>query len=362
MKCLIFAEFSKTGGTRSFLIDLLAIHYSHHISTEVVFPFSDPEICSYIESLNFSYTIVPERKPIFKKSYFSLLYEFYYYSKIISKAQPDLIVVSSATPGENIFCFLSKIPSIYILHTPVQQTTTKNRLMLQIPALFSGAKKRIYTVSDFVKKSVLQNWQVKEEDVAVIYNSYRLDTSLTNSPVSNRVVLTLGHVIDYKNPLLWLKIAHQVNDAIPDVEFIWLGDGNMLSYMQELTKDAERINFVGHKSNIEAYYQKAYLYLQPSLKESLGISVLDAMSMGIPTIVSNVEGLPETTKHMITGFICVENNANEYVEYITTLLNDEKLRNTMGAEAQRRACDVFSPKIQEKAILSLYSCITSDNS
>ena len=234
--------------------------------------------------------------------------------------------------------------------------------MLQIPALFSGAKKRIYTVSDFVKKSVLQNWQVKEEDVAVIYNSYRLDTSLTNSPVSNRVVLTLGHVIDYKNPLLWLKIAHQVTDAIPDVEFIWLGDGNMLSYMQELTKDAERINFVGHKSNIEAYYQKAYLYLQPSLKESLGISVLDAMSMGIPTIVSNVEGLPETTKHMITGFICVENNANEYVEYITTLLNDEKLRNTMGAEAQRRACDVFSPKIQEKAILSLYSCITSDNS
>lgn len=360
MKCLIFAEFSSTGGTRSFLKDLLSIHLKHNISTEVIFPksASDCEIIHYIESRNFSYTIVPDRKPIFKKSYFSILYELYYYRKIITKTQPDLIVVSTATPGENFFCFLSKIPSIYILHTPVNPITSKNKLMLKIPSLFSGTKNRIYTVSEFVKKSVLKHWNVQSQYVNVIYNSYRLYNSPVNRPLKPKVVLTLGHVTDYKNPTLWLEIAQQITSTIKDVQFVWLGDGDLLHHFQELTKYYDQIRFEGHKNNIEDYYQIAFVYLQPSFKESLGISVLDAMSSGVPTIVSSAEGLPETTEHGVSGFICETNEISEYVKYIRLLLNDDDLRKKMGENGKKRADIFFSPQIQEIKIIDLYHSVT----
>lgn len=360
MKCLIFAEFSSTGGTRSFLKDLLSIHEKHDISTEVVFPTSasDNDIIHYIESRNFSYTIVPDRKPIFKKSYFSLVYELYYYFRIISKAQPDLIIVSSATPGENIFCFLSRVPSIYILHTPANKPTLKNALMLKIPSIFSGPTKRMYAVSAHVKQSVLKFWDIPSQFVSVIYNSYRLNPSLVNKAVEPKIVLTLGHVTYYKNPLLWLKIAKEVTRVRQDVEFLWLGEGDMLAHLQDLTKNIKNINFIGHKENIEDYYQKAYLYLQPSLKESLGIAVLDAMSIGIPAIVSKVGGLPETTVHNLSGFICMSNEPREYANCILKLIADEHLRSKMGTNSKRRAETLFSPQMQETKIIELYSSLS----
>jgi glycosyltransferase involved in cell wall biosynthesis len=356
MKCLIFAEFSSTGGTRSFLKDLLSIHLKQSITTEVIFSSSasDCDIVQYIENMGFSHTIVPDRKSIFKKNYFSLIYELYYYPKIIIKVKPDFIVVSTGTPGENILFFLFNIPFVYILHTPVNSVAWRNRLMGKIPSLFSGNRKRIYAVSEFVNQSVLKNWKVKNIYVNVIYNSYRLNNNLINIPVKPKLVLTLGHVTDYKNPLLWLKIAKEITSVRQDVEFLWLGEGNMLAQLQDLTKYTDRIRFEGHKSNIQDFYQSAFIYLQPSLKESLGISVLDAMSAGIPTIVSNAEGLPETTEHGVSGYICVTNESSEYVKYIHLLLNDDELRKKLGDNGKKRANLFFSPKIQEVKIIDLY--------
>lgn len=361
MKCLIFAEFSSSGGTRSFLKDLLAIHHNHNISTEVVFPsfISDPEIIHFIESKNFSYTTVPDRKAIFRKSYFSLIYEFYYYYRIINRFKPDLVVVSTATPGENISCFISKIPSIYILHTPANPTTLINRLMLKIPAQFSGARKKIYAVSEFVKQSVLTNWKVQSQHLQVIYNSYRLNNSLINGTGKLKFILTLGHVVSYKNPFLWFEIAKQVTKLNKNVEFLWLGDGELLPFFQEKTASFERINFVGHKNHVEEYYEKAYIYLQPSIKESLGISVLDAMIAGIPTIVSDAEGLPETTDHNISGFICYKNTTEEYVSYIQLLLNNDGCHAEMSRNAKKQAELIFSPRIQQEKILELYKLVTN---
>jgi glycosyltransferase involved in cell wall biosynthesis len=358
---MIFAEFSSTGGTRSFLKDLIFLHEKHNISTEIVFPksASDNDIVHYIESRNFSYTLVPDRKAIFKKSYFSLVYELYYYYRIISKVQPDLIIVSTSTPGENIFCFLSRIPSIYILHTPANKSTLKNAFMFKIPSIFCSQTKRIYAVSDYVKQSILKFWNIPSQYVSVIYNSYRLDpTILVNKPVEPKIVLTLGHVTEYKNPLLWLKIAKEVTSVKKDVEFLWLGEGDMLDQLQGLTKNLRNINFVGHKDNIRDYYQKAYLYLQPSLKESLGISVLDAMSIGIPAIVSNVEGLPETTEHGVSGYICDSNESAKFTMYLISLLSDDKLRDRMSLESKKRAYLLFNPNLQWKKISHLYYSIT----
>jgi glycosyltransferase involved in cell wall biosynthesis len=230
--------------------------------------------------------------------------------------------------------------------------------MLKIPSMFSSPTKHLYAVSAYVKQSVLKYWDIPTQFVSVIYNSYRLDLNVVNKPVEPKIVLTLGHVTEYKNPLLWLEIAKEVTRVRQDVEFLWLGEGNMLAQLQDLTKNIRNINFVGHKDNIEDYYQKAYLYLQPSLKESLGISVLDAMSIGIPAIVSNVEGLPETTIHDLSGFICMSNEPEEYVDCILKLISDEGLRSEMGTNSKKRAETHFSPQKQEKNIIELYRSLT----
>jgi glycosyltransferase involved in cell wall biosynthesis len=355
MKCLIFAEFSLTGGTRAFLKDLLEIHKKHDLDSVLVFPRSlaDPEMTSFISALGYSYIIIPDRRPLYNKSYFSLAYEFYYYRSIIKRVRPNLLVVSTATPGENISSFFYKIPLVYVTHTPVKKVTSKNKLMMRLPSLLAGKRKVIYAVSNYVKFSVQENWRIDSRFIEVIYNSFRL-RNVQNDPGEKRVVLTLGHVTDYKNPKLWLQVAEKVTKLYNDVYFLWLGDGDLLSIFQKKCIDNRQIEFAGHKANVDAFYRNAYVYFQPSIKESLGISVLDAMSVGIPTIVSAAEGLPETTDHAISGYICSSNDVDEYAGYILSLLNDHNLRNQMGKSARERAEKYFSPAHQEKSLLSLY--------
>jgi len=145
-----------------------------------------------------------------------------------------------------------------------------------------------------------------------------------------------------------------------DVEFYWLGQGDLLSECQDKTKNNNRIHFLGHIENVEYYYKDAYLYLQPSIKESLGMSVIDAMYFSIPCIVSDAEGLPETIEESISGFIVSSNNVNNYIEKILLLLNDQSKRVLLGKKANLRANQIFHPSSQKRLILNLYKKVTNN--
>jgi glycosyltransferase involved in cell wall biosynthesis len=150
-------------------------------------------------------------------------------------------------------------------------------------------------------------------------------------------VLTVGHVVSYKNPDTWIKMAILLKQNMPlvDFRFTWVGDGSLLKTCQDMIKNlgAESyIRFVGRDNSIAKYYEQCDIYVQPSFIESLGLSVLDAMRHGKPCVVANVGGLPELVRDGVNGWV-VDAFSAEAMAIKIGLLKNKDLREQMGVEA-----------------------------
>lgn len=356
MRILLIPEVSVSGGTGTFLKQLLNVHQKLNIDTEIILPESlyNTSLVTHIKSLDFNLHLIPNRRSYEYISYFSLFYEFKNYRNFIRKFNPDLIVCSTGTLGLNFFTFLFNYPLVFILHSYPKKIRWWEKPVFLIPQLLSRKSKIVYTVSEFSKKMILKYWGLTEKNVKVIYNSIST-VEYDRARPNKRIILTLGHVVEYKNIFVWIEIAKRINEKFDDTEFIWLGDGEMLAECIHLTSAHSRINFLGYDANPGKYYASAYLYLHPSKIESFGLSVIDALAYGVPCIISNAGGLPETLEDGISGFICDVNDVVSYFSKIKLLLENQKLHGKMAKASSLHAKNCFSAEAQLKQIHDLYT-------
>lgn len=120
-------------------------------------------------------------------------------------------------------------------------------------------------------------------------------------------VFTLGRICYQKDPGLFNKIA----EALPDIKFLWIGDGDL---RKELT--APNIEITGWVERKEAlrYSLHGDVFLLTSLWEGLPISLLEAMYMKKPCVVSNVIGNRDVIHNGDNGFVC--SNIEDFVAAI----------------------------------------------
>ena len=85
------------------------------------------------------------------------------------------------------------------------------------------------------------------------------------------------------------------------------------------------------------------IYFQPSLIESHGLSVVEAMRYGLPCVVSNTGGLPESVVNGKTGHVVGANDIDGMVDQIVLLLRNPALRETMG----RAGCERYETCFEE---------------
>jgi glycosyltransferase involved in cell wall biosynthesis len=98
------------------------------------------------------------------------------------------------------------------------------------------------------------------------------------------------------------------------------------SKLSYLIKEVPNVFFTGYISDIELVqlYQKAKLFVYPSLYEGFGIPPLEAMACGTPVIVSNVASLPEVCED--AAYYVNPYDVNNIAEGIKTVLKDEILQ------------------------------------
>jgi glycosyltransferase involved in cell wall biosynthesis len=191
--------------------------------------------------------------------------------------------------------------------------------------------------------------------IEVVHNSCAVPACRMEPVVP--IILTAGHLVPYKNPELWLEVASTVVRQRPDACFVWLGDGELLETVREKVREMsleERVLLPGYVSDPSVWYAQAQVYFQPSLRESHGIAVLEAMSHGIPCVVSDVGGLPESVVDRETGYVCPAADYSAFVVAIIALLGDQTLRERLGSTGRQRVSEKFSEESQERKIMALY--------
>lgn len=101
-------------------------------------------------------------------------------------------------------------------------------------------------------------------------------------------------------------------------------------------------------------YAAADVFAMPSLEESFGQTVTEAMACGTPVVAFAVGGVVDTVRPGATGVLAAPGDAAQLREGISRLLEDASLRNRMSAESRRVAVAEYSSELQARRYAALY--------
>jgi glycosyltransferase involved in cell wall biosynthesis len=113
------------------------------------------------------------------------------------------------------------------------------------------------------------------------------------------VVLFVGRLIDVKGPQILLSIA----ERMPDVAFLFIGDGPLAPLVQHAREELGNVQFLGRVENrgLARFYSAADVLAVPSNKhdEGLGRVIMEGLACGVPVVASRIGGIPEVVNEEV---------------------------------------------------------------
>lgn len=159
-------------------------------------------------------------------------------------------------------------------------------------------------------------------------------------------IISVGRLSIQKNPKLFNDIALEFSDN-PNVQFIWCGDGELKS---ELTSPNIKCTGWIEKKELENYLANADIYLSTSLWEGLPLSVLEAMSIGLPVVLSDCVGNRDLVDN--NGFLY--KNKKDATNNINELIKNKELINKKGYNSKILMDNNFYIKNMAISYLKIY--------
>ncbi len=148
-----------------------------------------------------------------------------------------------------------------------------------------------------------------------------------------------------------LYAARRVVDDIPSALFVIFGDGPSRHEYEGLAASlglAENVVFTGYRHDVRDLLPALDVFVFPTLKEAMGIALVEAMAAGVPVVANQVGGVPEVVKEG-TGFLVTPGEAVSMADRTVELLHNPALRSEMGSNAFGFVADEFSaPRMAAK--------------
>lgn len=166
----------------------------------------------------------------------------------------------------------------------------------------------IITVSDLTRRTVIEKYGIDPAKVTTVHNAVvPLSEELLNVQAQKpkeKVVTFLGRITMQKGPEYFVEAAAKVLKLDHNVRFVMAGSGDMMDKMIDLAAErgiADRFHFPGFQKGKQVYemLKASDVYMMPSVSEPFGISPLEAMQMGVPSIISKQSGCAEILTNVI---------------------------------------------------------------
>ena len=159
----------------------------------------------------------------------------------------------------------------------------------------------------------------------------------SNQP-RNFVVGCVGTIdFETKGQDLLIDAARRLLGSCPHVDIVFVGAGPDSERLRILSDGLPNIRHIAWTDDIFAQFQKMDVLIQPSRIEGLGSTILEAMSMSLPVVATDVGGIPEIVKNERNGLLVARDSPDDIVAAISRLANDDSLLRRLGTSACRTA-------------------------
>jgi 1,2-diacylglycerol 3-alpha-glucosyltransferase len=184
-------------------------------------------------------------------------------------------------------------------------------------------------------------------------------------PPDARLLLYVGRLAPEKNLEMLLKAFDQIAAKTEDTYLVVAGSGKSASSLKRFAghlAHGSRVKFTGFlgRTKLDPLYKASELFLFPSMTETQGLAVGEALAAGTPAIVVNGGGAPEAVRDGVNGYI-VEDEPDLMAEQTLCLLADTGLRRKMSAQARAGASEMTPDKVAGR-IIALYESLLENKS
>ncbi|MTI59142.1 MAG: glycosyltransferase [Firmicutes bacterium] len=185
----------------------------------------------------------------------------------------------------------------------------------------------VISVSEVLKKDLIKNFNIKSENVEVIYNPYNIENidRLSNESIDEKykkifdkkVIMTIGSLTYQKGQWHLIRAFSKLLEREKKLNLVIIGKGELEKKLKNLVKELhieENVFFLGFQKNPFKYLKKSFLFVFPSLYEGFPNALVEAMACGVPVIATDCKSGPReilAPKDVFADEISYD-NAGEY--------------------------------------------------
>lgn len=279
--------------------------------------------------------------------------------RIVKTNRPDILHATDFRAS--VICALANTHTPLIEHLHNNAPWLKKISINSLAFLCAGLKaEKILTVSSSIEKEYIFSKFLKNKFLYIgnPVNNENILTNVKNINITKEYdICCVARITEAKDPIRFLNIINEIKKKKPALKVVWVGDGELRSEMESKIKELnleKNIDLVGFQKNPYIYMLKSKIFMLTSKWEGFGLAVYEALTLGLPCIVSNVGGLPDIVNNEC-GKLCNKNE--EFIHFIEILLENNSEYLKYKKNAQKRSVKLNNRTQYFSTIDSIYSSL-----
>ena len=299
---------------------------------------------------------------------------------VFSKEKPNM--VHSMTPKAGLLCMMAA----YLTRVPVRvhtftglvwptETGFKRKLLMLTDKITCFCATNIIPEGEGVKMDLLNHGITKKplnvlgygnvKGVDMVRFSRRPEVMELANPLKREGVFTfvfVGRIVGDKGINELCEAFERLKESNPSIRLLLVGRfEDELDPVSEKTRETinndNSIEAVGPKYGDEllAYYAASECFVFPSYREGFPNTVLEAGAMGLPCIVTDINGSREIVKDGENGIVIPSKNSEALYQAMNKMVSDNGNRGKMAANAREMISTRFDQTFVQKCLLNFYS-------
>lgn len=203
----------------------------------------------------------------------------------------------------------------------------------------------------------------REEDprsakkTVAIHNGIDVDRFTFQGPDANAAAITVARLSPEKDFPTLLRAVKLASVDVPQFRLQIVGDGPERQSLETLARElqvADRVEFLGERNDVPALLARAGFFVSSSLTEGISLTLLEAMSVGLPILATAVGGTPEIVVEGQTGHLVPAANPAALAGGIVSLCSRRDAWPAMGQLGRQRVEQHFSIRTMIREYETLY--------
>jgi len=284
-------------------------------------------------------------------------------SKIIQLEKPDVVHLHSRRGADLMGGLAARRCKVPAVHSRRNENPEPRWLARYKYGLFD----RVVAISGAIR-DVLLSYDLEPSKVVMVHDAFELPAGLSAAtpealrekfslPQDSFVIGVIAQLIDRKGHRFLIEALPEILRQHPNVRVLLFGRGGQARKLQQQIDDAGLaavVQLVGFHTDLLHWLVALDLVVHPALMEGLGVSLLQASSLGVPIIASRAGGIPEAVHDGVNGLLVPPGDVAALSQALLRLIPDAALRAQFGAAGKTLVANEFSMAKMVEGNLAAY--------